>query len=210
MRDALDIRVRSLQKKGEGSYSSKSNSIRQSVSKEGNWPCIRLKYYPTRGRWKNREKSLPKRGRINLEAATRRIHTLIDETNPRNFRLCYSHVKDRSWFVPFIRGTTILFLLPFPPPFPSFCFDARTLIGAGRSAIQTEQIIRVSLVRMSGADEWRESVQSIQIEKSRENGGKKFDSLVIRCQAERISMTINGFPTFFFKSYFNETIVKRI
>lgn len=102
---------------------------------------------------------------------------------------------------------------PFPPPlpsFPSFCFDARTLIVAGRSAIQTEQIIRVSLVRMSGADEWRESVQSIQIEKSRENGGKKFDSLVIRCQAERISMTINGFPTFFFKSYFNETIVKRI
>lgn len=94
--NALDIRVRSLQKKGEGSYSSKSNSIRQSVSKEGNWPCIRLKYYPIRGRWKNREKSLPKRGRINLEAATRRIHTLIDETNPRNFRLCYSHVKDRS------------------------------------------------------------------------------------------------------------------
>lgn len=120
MRDALDIRVRSLQKKGEGSYSSKSNSIRQSVSKEGNWPCIRLKYYPIRGRWKNREKSLPKRGRINLEAATRRIHTLIDETNPRNFRLCYSHVKDRSWFVPFIRGTTILFLLPFPPPSPRF------------------------------------------------------------------------------------------
>lgn len=119
MRDALDIRVRSLQKKGEGSYSSKSNSIRQSVSKEGNWLCIRLKYYPIRGRWKNREKSLPKRGRINLEAATRRIHTLIDETNPRNFRLCYSHVKDRSWFVPFIRGTTILFLLPFPP-FPRF------------------------------------------------------------------------------------------
>lgn len=44
---------------------------------------------------------------------------------------------------------------PFPPPlpsFPSFCFDARTLIGVGRSAIQTEQIIRVSLVRMSGAN----------------------------------------------------------
>lgn len=105
-------------------------------------------------------------------------------------------VKDRS--VP--RSIHSWNHAPFPPP--SFCFDARTLIG-GRYRYEPNKLFRVSLTRIGPVDtnrkvagEWRE----------------KFDSLVIRCQAEPTSMTKNGqcFSMVFFKSCFNETIVKRI
>lgn len=96
---------------------SKSNSIRQSVSKEGNWPCIRVKYYPIRGRWKNRKEFAEARSYKSREAATRWTPShQIDETNPNNFRLCYSHTRERS-----IRASFHSFMEPRSfPPLPRF------------------------------------------------------------------------------------------
>lgn len=142
---------------------------------------------------------MPKRGRINLERPQRggppptRSMKLIPTTFDYVIRTL---VKDRS--VP--RSIHSWNHAPFPPP--SFCFDARTLIG-GRYRYEPNKLFRVSLTRIGPVDtnrkvagEWRE----------------KFDSLVIRCQAEPTSMTKNGqcFSMVFFKSCFNETIVKRI
>lgn len=76
----IRVSIRSLRGKGlrkeiisseRGVILSKSNSIRQSVSKEGNWPCIRVKYYPIRGRWKNRKEFAEARSYKSREAATR-------------------------------------------------------------------------------------------------------------------------------------------
>lgn len=111
-------------------------------------------------------------------------------------------MKDRS--VPFIRGTTLLFLPS--PPLASFRAYADRW---PRYRYKPSELFRVPLPRGS--------LQSIQIDTNRKvagewRGGEKFDSLVIRCQVERISMTRNGqcFSTVFFKSCFNETIVKRM
>lgn len=149
------------------------------------------------------EKSLPKRGRINLERPQRGGSMKLI---PRNFRLCYSRTRERS-----IRSIHSWNHAPFPPlSSPRFVSFRRAYADRWpRYRYKPSELFRVPLPRGS--------LQSIQIDTNRKvagewRGGEKFDSLVIRCQVERISMTRNGqcFSTVFFKSCFNETIVKRM
>lgn len=146
---------------------------------------------------KQREEFAEARSYKSREAATRRI----DETNPSQLSIMlFAHSWKIDPFHSFVEPRSFS-----SPLLPSLRF-ARTLIGGRAIDTNRANYSRVPLpLRIAPIDtnrkvagEWR--------------GGEKFDSLVIRCQVERISMTRNGqcFSTVFFKSCFNETIVKRM
>ena len=114
----------------------------------------------------------------NEEPSKKEIINLASRAH--HFQLCHSRV-DQSCIHPV---PCIIFL------FSNFAW----ILPAG----STNQIIRVS---------WR-SIQSIRIEKSRQDDGEKFDAIVISCYAQRIS-TIVKWPVNVFR-LFKGTIAKRI
>lgn len=150
------------------------------------------------------EKSLPKRGRINLERPQRGGSMKLI---PRNFRLCYSRTRERS-----IRSIHSWNHAPFPPlSSPRFVSRVRWSVAA--LSIQTERIIPCPVAA------WIAPIDTNRYKsKSRgrvERGGKIWfarNSLPGRTNFndEKRSMLFNGFFQKLFQRNNRETDVARM
>lgn len=133
------------------------------------------------------EKSLPKRGRINLERPQRGGSMKLI---PRNFRLCYSRTRERS-----IRSIHSWNHAPFPPlSSPRFVSRVRWSVAA--LSIQTERIIPCPVAAPDRSNRYKS--------KSRgrvERGGKIWfaRNSVARSNEFQWRETVNAFQRFFSK-----------